>query len=117
MIAEEQVVHSIARDLLLLFVSYVELSVVFGDMYLLISSEFYCSNTNYCGVDTLYGSWYYSVITLTTVGYGDIVPISNRARILAACEALAGVALVGLAVARLIGLLRAPSEAVSTGKH
>ena len=34
--------------------------------------------------------FYYSVVTLTTLGYGDIVPVSGAARMLAATEAVVG---------------------------
>jgi hypothetical protein len=50
---------------------------------------------------------YFSLITLTTVGYGDLVPGSDLSRILAAVEALLGqlylVTVVALAVGRLAG--------------
>jgi Ion channel len=40
--------------------------------------------------------FYFSAVTITTLGYGDIVPITNTARLLVATEAIAGVVLVGL---------------------
>ena len=33
---------------------------------------------------------YYSFVTLTTMGYGDILPVSHTARGLATCEAVVG---------------------------
>lgn len=39
---------------------------------------------------------YFSVTTATTLGYGDIVPVTNRARMTVASEAILGVVLVGL---------------------
>jgi hypothetical protein len=39
---------------------------------------------------------YFSAITITTIGYGDIYPISTVARLLVASEAILGVVLVGL---------------------
>ncbi|HET7463449.1 MAG TPA: potassium channel family protein [Longimicrobium sp.] len=39
---------------------------------------------------------YLSAVTLTTVGYGDIVPLTDTARIAVACEAIFGIVLVGL---------------------
>jgi voltage-gated potassium channel len=45
---------------------------------------------------------YFSLITLTTVGYGDIVPISRAARIFAALEGAAGVLYIAITVARLV---------------
>lgn len=39
---------------------------------------------------------YLSAMTITTLGFGDIVPVSDRARFAVACEAIYGVVLVGL---------------------
>jgi hypothetical protein len=39
---------------------------------------------------------YLSSMTLTTLGFGDIVPVSDRARFAVACEAIYGVVMVGL---------------------
>ncbi len=47
---------------------------------------------------------YFSFVTLTTVGYGDIVPIHRVARSLATCEALAGQLYLAVLLARLVSL-------------
>jgi hypothetical protein len=47
---------------------------------------------------------YFSFMTLTTVGYGDIVPHSTAARTLAALEAVTGQIYLTVLVARLVGL-------------
>jgi hypothetical protein len=39
--------------------------------------------------------FYLSAVTVTTLGYGDIVPVTDRARLLVALEALIGVLLAG----------------------
>jgi hypothetical protein len=49
---------------------------------------------------------YFSFITLTTVGYGDITPIAPAARSLVILEALIGQFFVAVLVARLVGLLQ-----------
>ena len=53
-------------------------------------------------VDIDYGSYatplsslYYSVVTLTTLGYGDVVPASAPAQMLAAFQAVVGYVLLG----------------------
>jgi hypothetical protein len=46
---------------------------------------------------------YFSFSTLTTVGYGDIIPVSNVARMLAMMEATTGVLYVAVLIARLVG--------------
>jgi hypothetical protein len=45
---------------------------------------------------------YLSLVTLTTLGYGDIVPVSPPARMLTALEAATGVLYVAITVARLV---------------
>ncbi len=47
---------------------------------------------------------YLSFMTLTTVGYGDVVPHSDAARTLAALEAVAGQIYLTVLIARLVGL-------------
>jgi voltage-gated potassium channel Kch len=49
---------------------------------------------------------YFSLITLTTVGYGDIVPLSGTARILTALEGVTGVLYIATTVAILVGRFR-----------
>lgn len=50
---------------------------------------------------------YYSFVTLTTLGYGDIYPTSDAARILAMLEATLGQLYLVILVARLVGLYTA----------
>ncbi len=45
-----------------------------------------------------FDSIYLSVVTITTVGYGDILPLSPWAKILAAAEGMAGIAFIGVAL-------------------
>lgn len=47
---------------------------------------------------------YYSFVTLTTLGYGDIVPVSKAARAMASLEAVVGQVYLAVLVARLVGL-------------
>ena len=46
---------------------------------------------------------YYSFITLTTLGYGDILPVSATARALAYSQAVVGVFYMAMLVAALVG--------------
>ena len=53
---------------------------------------------------------YYSFVTLTTVGYGDITPVTQAARSLAMLEALIGQLYPAILLARLVSLqLQSPS--------
>lgn len=49
---------------------------------------------------------YFSITTITTVGYGDVYPVSAVARILAALEGAAGFLFIGVFIARLISQFR-----------
>jgi hypothetical protein len=54
---------------------------------------------------------YFSMITLTTVGYGDIVPVSKEARALASLQALLAQIYLAAIVARIVGIEVANSVA------
>lgn len=47
---------------------------------------------------------YFSYVTLTTLGYGDIQPVSGPARSLTIAEALVGQFFIGVLIARLVSL-------------
>src|SRR5213596_2820883 len=66
-------------------------------------------NTN-IGTRSMNGftGFYFSFITLSTVGYGDITPVSRIARWLAAMEAMTGLLYVAVLIARLVSLYSAP---------
>ncbi|MFP5354868.1 MAG: potassium channel family protein [Gemmatimonadota bacterium] len=53
---------------------------------------------------TFLDALYWSAITFTTLGFGDIVPITPLWKIVALAEALAGVALVGAAITFLLSV-------------
>ncbi|GJN25100.1 hypothetical protein PR202_gb12887 [Eleusine coracana subsp. coracana] len=55
---------------------------------------------------------YFSVVTMTTVGYGDIVPASDAAKLLACAFAFAGVALVGAFLSKAADYLVEKQEAL-----
>jgi hypothetical protein len=46
---------------------------------------------------------YYSFVTLTTLGYGDITPLSQPARSFSLLEAVVGQLYVAILIARLVG--------------
>jgi hypothetical protein len=49
-------------------------------------------------------AYYFSFITLSTVGYGDITPVSNPARSLAMIEAMTGTLYMAVLISRLVAL-------------
>ncbi|HZQ69356.1 MAG TPA: ion channel [Terriglobales bacterium] len=55
---------------------------------------------------------FYSFVTLTSLGYGDMVPISAQCRSLSVLEAVSGIMYVAVLVARLVGLYAARKSEV-----
>jgi hypothetical protein len=51
-----------------------------------------------------FNAFYFSFVTLSTVGYGDITPVARVARMLAALEAMTGLLYVAVLIARLVSL-------------
>jgi hypothetical protein len=81
---------------------YVLLGLVYSSIYGLIvasGTQLFAQTTDPTSFDTLY----FSFITMTTVGYGDLSPIGDLPRILAASEALIGQIYLVTAVALLVG--------------
>src|SRR5262245_3227429 len=70
------------------------------------------SFNNERGSHTMNGftGFYFSFITLSTVGYGDITPVSQAARWLAAMEAMTGLLYVAVLIARLVALYSTPKS-------
>lgn len=56
---------------------------------------------------------YFSFVTLTTVGYGDVLPLSNAARSIAVLEAVMGQLYLAVTIARLVGMQS--SQALTDG--
>jgi voltage-gated potassium channel len=94
------------------FAGYLLLGVMFGHVYCLVETIAPSSFVAQSDVQTVPNEeWkrhmllnYFSVITLTTVGYGDITPRSNWARNLACVEAVIGQFYMAVIVAELIAL-------------
>jgi hypothetical protein len=60
----------------------------------------YNADTIISGVDFMY----YSFSTLTTLGYGDVIPVTSHARSFAILEAVLGVMYLAIIISRLVGM-------------
>jgi hypothetical protein len=69
----------------------------------------------YSGMHNWQDSIYFSIVTLATVGYGDILPLSHVARWLCSIEIVCGfvILMVGLNVTLSVWLQKAPPGATS----
>lgn len=68
------------------------------------NGAFFFSNNQHSQSINGFTGFYFSFITLSTVGYGDITPVSRAARWLAAMEAMTGLLYVAVLIARLVSL-------------
>ena len=99
--------------------TYLLLGLSWSFAYLLVAQlapdAFFLNNGTTTG-HSLHGAdaFYFSLITLSTVGYGDIIPVSNVARMLAAMEAITGSLFVAVLIARLVALYS--SERLRSGE-
>lgn len=91
---------------------YLVIGVLFGNIYsainLLAPGSFDCA-TSLCQGDfatkfELGWQLYYSFVTLTTLGFGDIVPTTTLAGMLSSLEAIVGQLYVAIVIARLVGI-------------
>jgi hypothetical protein len=57
-----------------------------------------------------FASFYFSFTTLTTLGYGDITPVSRAARMLASLEAVTGTLYIAILIARLVAIYSSPKS-------
>ncbi len=53
---------------------------------------------------------YFSLVTLSTIGYGDIVPVHPEVRMLAALEGVTGVLFIAITIAILVSSFRRRNE-------
>ena len=65
--------------------------------------------------DDIWNFYYYSFVTLTTMGYGDILGITKSARALSILEAITGQLYLAIMISRLVGL-HASQSGISKGK-
>jgi hypothetical protein len=84
---------------------YLLIGIAFGTLYDFIETirpgSFVLDGVSYLGFRQLV---YYSFMTLTTIGYGDITPATYQAQSLAAIEGVIGVLYVAVLVARVVGI-------------
>ena len=64
-------------------------------------------------------SFYFTVTTITTVGYGDMSPVTTEAQTFATLEAIIGQVYLTILVARLVGmyLVNQSVDNTSSGKR
>src|SRR6266536_2323774 len=95
--------------------AYLMLGLIWTIAYWLVAQvtpAAFAFNTNTGTKESMEGfnAFYFSFITLSTVGYGDITPVSKVARTLAAMEAITGLFYVAVLISRLVALYSTPNS-------
>lgn len=88
---------------------YSLLVIVFAALYAILSNqgtESHFRISNVVRPITFSESVHFSIVTISTVGYGDIVPVSNIARVLSSIEVIFGVLLLLFGVSELLEYTR-----------
>ena len=84
-------------------IGYLLLGIIGGQFCLLLDTLFPESFTNIMTEQSPYQYYYFSFISLTTVGFGDITPSSDAARSLALLISLTGQIYLTVVIALIIG--------------
>ena len=89
---------------------YVLLAVIWGTGYQLVIVLRPDAIRGSTGPASLDDAMWLSFITITTTGYGDVLPSSALARSLSALEALVGVLYPAILISRLVSLVQSPAS-------
>jgi hypothetical protein len=89
------------KSVLIVCVVFWQVGMLFGGLY---SAVWYFDNNAFIGLKTggNFEFVYYSFVTITTLGYGDIEPVSYLARWLSVFEACVGLFFISILIAVLI---------------
>ena len=98
----EHQIASYERSLILSIINYFEIILIYAILYYVaIPNGFNAAFDKESPLDSLY----FSALTITTLGYGDIQPISSLAKIVSVTESAAGVFAVVLVISRMVSLV------------
>lgn len=102
----EETLRSPERMLALLILNYFEIIFWFAFFYRISYDLFLIREGVNISLNSISGSLYFSVVTMTTLGYGDITPNNIIAMFLISFQTLIGLYIALLIIARFIPFLR-----------
>ena len=91
--------RSLNRSLMLLLINYFEMIIGFALLYVYSSS---IAGYDMIAINNSWKALYFSIVTITTLGYGDITPINTTGEILVTIETLMGFVFFVLVVSTFI---------------
>jgi hypothetical protein len=99
-------VRGYRRLVVLSLQNYVELLLWFAFAYRNAAAWFSSAKIP---VDTASGALYFAVVTMATVGYGDITPINRRGAAIVVAQSAVGLFMTLMILARFVGILKPPA--------
>jgi len=104
-VGQEYAVRGFRRIVLLLIHNYIEILFWFALFYRNLALLF---ESRHVSLDSLGGSLYFSLVTMSTLGYGDIVPKGRTGLFLVFMQTSIGIFMALLILARFISLIPEP---------
>jgi hypothetical protein len=98
------------------FISYLIIAVAFSQLYWLLNRTLANPFDELIASSQESTLLYFSMITLSGVGYGRIVPINPYLRLIAALESMVGLFYIAVVVSRLVALRGARNHHISSGE-
>lgn len=87
---------------------YLLIAIMYATFYAIlqkIDPSTFLLKENYHPVHTAFDFYYFSFVTIATVGFGDIVPHTHLAKSIVMLESITGIFYVAILVSRLVALL------------
>jgi hypothetical protein len=97
--------YSYRRAVVLAMILYLELLFWFSTIYRITSNSFRSDGID---LDSFFSSLYYSLITMLTIGYGDISPIDKWGFIIVILQGIIGLFMTIFVLARIISCMPGP---------
>jgi len=99
--------HQVTRDVIAAsIVVYLLIGILWGFIYTALNfiepGSFSYNESGNANQSSIFA--YFSLVTLTTLGYGDVAPLTSRARAFAVAEAVIGQMYIAILIARLVGI-------------
>lgn len=92
---------------------YLLIGTVFATVYVILSMfcpEAFLFSANNAPLTNVFDYFYFSFVTLTTTGFGDIVPMHQVARAIVTVESITGLFYLAILVAHLATLMNPPKR-------
>jgi hypothetical protein len=96
------------------FISYLVIAIAFSQLYWILNQLAADAFNQKVTASQSAEFLYFSMITLTSIGYGGIIPVNPFVRLVAALESMTGIFFVAVVVARLVSAYRPLQERADT---